>query len=895
MLRLVLGTAGTGKTKYVLENIKQRAKSGKHSVFIVPEQFSSTAEGIVYTELGDELSGYVRVTSFSGYAERILRMYGGVAEQTITDAARVVLVRRALNKLGDTLPQLYKLRRSIAFCALCADTIKELKTAGCKASDLARLSAGSENEEKLSEISLVFGAYEAIIAHTALDPVDRITRAAERIDVEDLQNIAVFVDNFDGFTYPEYRLLDKLLQAQDCTVTLCCDGISDNDNGLGLFSPVKDTAARLRALAGKKDVKIAAITQLSSDYRHKKSPMLEKAAKILEGIYDENEKNADTDGIYLESATGKYDECKLVAAHIKRKVNDGVPYGKMAIICRIHDDYKAALCYELRLACIPYFMDESYTLERCATASLLRAGLALAVGGITAEGILRFLKTGLSKYNDLQLSMLENYVYTWRLNGKDFKSPFTLSPSGFGSDKDGDAEIRVQLEAMRADIMAKIDVYMQEIKTESAAEIARAVYNLIISFGADAKLLSTAAELKADGEVVVAERLVASWNEVMNLLSQMEQLLGDGNVTVSEYDELFLLLLRSSEIGAVPQTQNAVIVTSADRMRLEEPKVCFLLGVSEGTFPKEVGYSGLLTHADRELLVKGGIEMPGNFETRSLLEQMFFYKAATAAQSEVYFSYIPPVYGGAPMSAPLQILHSALHLAPHSLTLAQRASSAFAAVDILSGQYHDESVNTATLREAILRDKYEADSIYAMDRAANQREYCLDKKGLIHDLLGDKLRISPTRVEQYYTCSFAYFLQYILGIRARKRAEMSPLESGTLIHYILEKALSEAGGDFVEMSDEQLCKIASNIADEYINKNMPDATSRFRELVKKIKASVTRLLIYLRQEQEQSSFHPVAFEQSIGEDGLKPITLTTALGEKIDVVGKIDRIDVMYR
>ncbi|MEG0339790.1 MAG: ATP-binding protein, partial [Oscillospiraceae bacterium] len=290
-------------------------------------------------------------------------------------------------------------------------------------------------------------------------------------------------------------------------------------------------------------------------------------------------------------------------AHIKCKVNDGVPYGKMAIICRIHDDYKAALCYELRLACIPNFMDESYTLERCATASLLRAGLALAVGGITAEGILRFLKTGLSKYNDLQLSMLENYVYTWRLNGKDFKSPFTLSPSGFGSDKDGDAEIRVQLEAMRADIMAKIDVYMQEIKTESAAEIARAVYNLIISFGADAKLLSTAAELKADGEVVVAERLVASWNEVMNLLSQMEQLLGDGNVTVSEYDELFLLLLRSSEIGAVPQTQNAVIVTSADRMRLEEPKVCFLLGVSEGTFPKEVGYSGLLTHADRELLV----------------------------------------------------------------------------------------------------------------------------------------------------------------------------------------------------------------------------------------------------------------------------------------------------
>ncbi|MFQ9679419.1 MAG: hypothetical protein ACLRZH_04320 [Ruthenibacterium lactatiformans] len=34
-------------------------------------------------------------------------------------------------------------------------------------------------------------------------------------------------------------MLEKLVEAEECTVTLCCDGLSDNEAGLGLFSPVK--------------------------------------------------------------------------------------------------------------------------------------------------------------------------------------------------------------------------------------------------------------------------------------------------------------------------------------------------------------------------------------------------------------------------------------------------------------------------------------------------------------------------------------------------------------------------------------------------------------------------------------------------------------------------------
>lgn len=91
-------------------------------------------------------------------------------------------------------------------------------------------------------------------------------------------------------------------------------------------------------------------------------------------------------------------------------------------------------------------------------------------------------------------------------------------------------------------------------------------------------------------------------------------------------------------MGRVPQTQEAAIFTQADRMRLSGPRVCFVLGLAEGEFPRAAGASGLLTHTDRELLVRRGVEMPGSYENRTLLEQMYFYRALAAPRGRLYLS-----------------------------------------------------------------------------------------------------------------------------------------------------------------------------------------------------------------------------------------------------------------
>ena len=123
MLKLVLGGSGSGKTSWLYAQLARRAAQKESSILLVPEQFTSSTEGRIYRELGDEGSGFVESFSFTSLAERILSEEGGAAIQTLTDAGRVTLVRRALEELQDNVKFYHRHRHSAAFCQLAAETI----------------------------------------------------------------------------------------------------------------------------------------------------------------------------------------------------------------------------------------------------------------------------------------------------------------------------------------------------------------------------------------------------------------------------------------------------------------------------------------------------------------------------------------------------------------------------------------------------------------------------------------------------------------------------------------------------------------------------------------------------------------------------------------------------
>ena len=664
MLTLLLGPSGSGKSTRLRAELKSRAEAGLRSILIVPEQFTSSTEAALYRTLGDTLSGYVESYSFTSLAETLLRRYGGAAVQTLTEAGRAVLVRRALNSLLDQVVYYSRQRHSAAFCEKVAQTIDELKSAGIRPGKLAEYArAPGADRDKLSELALIYETYEGLLAGTAMDPGDRQELAARRLQEADggrdfFAGRTVYIDEFDTFNAPKRALLAAILPAADLSVSLCCDHLQETDGGVGLFSGARQVAATLQRMARQAGVPVHTMT-LTGDYRHENAPALAELSLLLAdpGYTPDGPvpvKAGEQPAICCCQADSRQAEAKAAAAAVKALARTGAPYGRMAVICRDSGLYLPAVRYEFRLQNIPLFCDEATTPENTAPARAVQAALELLRGGLGGTALLRLLKTGLVHIPEEQACALENYAYTWPLHADDWRAPFTRNPSGYVDTwSEQDRTDLANAEAARLFLVERAQTFLDKARGAWVGELTRRIYLFLQSLGAESSLQQLAEELRAKGMLPAADEALREWNVVTGLLNDLVRLLGEKEMlTPAEYADLFSLLLRTTDMGHIPQSLDSVIFTTAGRMRLPETDACFVLGLAEGEFPQTPGDQGLLTHADRDSMIAQGAELPDCFENRAIREQVCFYKALTAPARWLWMSW-PGGAAGLPVTAAL--------------------------------------------------------------------------------------------------------------------------------------------------------------------------------------------------------------------------------------------------
>ena len=911
MLKLVLGGSGSGKTSWLYARLAERAARGAYSILLVPEQFTSSTEGRIYRELGDEGSGYVESFSFTSLAERILSEEGGEAVQTLTDAGRVTLVRRALEELQDNVHYYYRHRHSAAFCQLAAETIDELKSAGVTGEAFARLaqSCGPESG-RLGELALIYEGYETLLTQTGMDPADRIQLAADRLEAAlaegripaFLEGRAVFIDEFDTFNAPKQRLMGAMLAAlPQVTVALCDDGSPAEPGDLSLFSGAKTVGAQLRRLARKNGAEVAAPLLLKQDLRHQDAPSLAALGQLLAAGQCTPPPGPARE-IRLYPAPSREEEARAAAGAIRRLMRQGVRCGKIAVVCRELDKYRAAVRYEFRMAGIPLWCDEATTPAFSAPAAAVTALLELVRGADYTEQLSALVKTGLTGLSEAAACALENYAYTWSPRAPEWREEFKKSPRGFGGEKltEEEAETLKLADEARAFLIEPIETLRSRCREANAEQISRALWFCLEALGAEEAQNQQVEALRLARGIPAAEEAAREWNVVMDLLNQMAQLLGSETVAPAEYAELFGLLLRSSDLGHIPQTLDAVMLASAGKMRLDAPDYVFVLGVAEGEFPAAPGQTGLLTHADRDALMQQEIELPDCFENRVVREQVCFYKAMTAPAKGLWISW--PKGAGLTLSAAAQPIADLLDPPGPDLTLSDMAATPGSALDCLGGGWPLTGVERASLTRA-LEDSGSA-GLDLLTRMARNPPHQIQDLTALGGLLGPRLAISPSQMEAYSNCPYGYFLRYVLGLKPRKKARLSADQSGNLMHWVLQMALDPNPGPdnpckgvlpapFAQLTDSQLAALAAGLVDEYARRYLPEDTARLRYLLSRLKKSIAALLCYLRDEQAQSSFAPAACELKIGAgpDAVRPQVYHLSNGHTVRLIGTVDRAD----
>ena len=260
-LRIIYGTAGTGKSTYLFQEIQEKLKQkGQENIKVItPEQFSFTLEKklLEFAPSSSVLSA--EVITFNRMAYRILEEVGGKTKKHLTKSGRVMLLDEILLSQKNDFTFLGKTDENID---MIATQITELKKHHVSTEALREIAQNTPDvylQKKLQDIYKIYETYTTRIQNQYIDENDNLTILAEKLEQSSqFQNCDIYLDEFVGFTLQEYHILRELLKiSKTITVTVCADNLDENTNpDHDSFYANKQTAARLMKIAREENVKV---------------------------------------------------------------------------------------------------------------------------------------------------------------------------------------------------------------------------------------------------------------------------------------------------------------------------------------------------------------------------------------------------------------------------------------------------------------------------------------------------------------------------------------------------------------------------------------------------------------------------------------------------------------
>lgn len=908
MVHFIMGRAGTGKSTQVRARIAKAAQEGKRVYLFVPEQFTFETERSYYDALGAKIFRQVQVLSFTRLAHNLFKEFGGVSGDYADDCVKLILMDLALHEVKDKLQVYGRAMKHTPFAQNMVDLIGELKNADCTTLDFERRIGDLPDgrlKQKSQDISLIYDTYEALLSERYKDALDDLSKAAEWIRQKQyFAGTVVFIDEFKGFTEKEYALIRLMMkQAQDTTITLCTDHVGGENS---LFYCVNQTYADLTQLARKEQVRIAAPEVLRDNHRFRTPALAHLEQNVFESVILPFE--GTNDSVTAVLAANEYDEVDYVLAAIRGLAESGqYRYRDMVVITRDLASYRSCLETAFEKYEVPFYLDTRKSAAQNPLMRMVEWALSCAVQGVSTDAVLSLLKCGLTPFSVTEISRLENYAYLWDLKPEDWKRPFTFSIFGVNPPRGEEQQCEQEetlaaLNRIRQTVVDALERFAGRMQGSDVRTMSRALLAFLQELGVreavNQKLAGLNEAISAD--LVLADEYRRVWEMIGQIAQVLTSAIGDHAMSAKRYAELFSLVVSKLDLGTIPQTLDSVTVGSAERIRTDCPKVVFILGVNDKVFPYIPDNTGIYTDTERrELIEVLGLGLSKPLKERIKEEKFIAYKALTTPSERLYLSARKADIKGTSMAPSYLYAQLKRMFGSESITDTDDLDRLFfcktkqSAFSVLAYQFRQDDVLTASLKECFSTDPAYAPRMAGIARQLNRGAFRLHNRETARELFGQRVTMSPTRVEAYYKCKFRYFCEHGLGLKKREKIELSAVSRGTIVHDILYHVCTQIT-DFHQFDEKQIRTLIKQAVDEYAKRmgGYEHQSKRFRYLYERLQKSVFVLIQRLFEELQNSAFQPTDFECQIGGSGeVKPYTFTSADGITIRIQGIIDRVD----
>ena len=959
--RFLLGAAGSGKTTRCLAEIRdllKRNAEGPPLVFLAPKQATFQLERQLLAD--DSLGGFARlhILSFERLARLVFETLKTVPPPLLSEDGRVMVLRALLSGPEAELKVFHRSARRPGFARQLSLLLCELQRHQVTSVKLRALAQNrkvrSELREKLEDLSVLQGNYSAWLAERKVQDanalLDSAAAALREAENPKLRIDSLYLDGFAEMTPQELELLTAVLPScESATLAFCLDeenATENEESWLSMWNTVRQTfqncRRRVEALPEAK-IEIQTLPSDSNGSRFAKNPALRFLEQHWQMRGGSGKPSGGASSISIHSCANPEAEAVLAARELLKFVRAGNRFRDCAILVRGLESYHRPLGRVFRRYQIPFFLDQRESVAHHPMAELTRGALRMAVSDWENDDLFSALKAGFCPVEETEIDRLENAALEFGWRGKKWREP--LPDESF--------------ERLRKKILPPFENFYGQLVRRQFEPDGSQLAGIFRRLWDELEVGKTLERWSTSGEAPLAignrqSAIHASVLEQMNaLLDNLELGFSNEGLPLRDWLPIIESGLANLTVGVIPPVLDEVLIGAIDRARNPDLKLAIVLGVNETVFPAAPAAPAILTETDRaELQIALGPDLRGQISR----ERFYGYIACTRASEKLaltfsrsggddsilnpspFVTHLRKIFPGLEIEEfqnkpGLAEIESVNEFAAAGRDLLRQSSERVLNPALLHGAERTKGMDGAEGRGGIEMEGFfgitssprpapptgiegEGDTagaselldLPALKRLVENLKQLREPDGeenlsppIAGKLYGPVLRTSVSRLEEFASCPFRFFVRSGLRAEERRIFELDARERGSFQHDILKTFHDQTAAEGKRWRDltppeacDRVARISEKVIEEYrLGLFNETAQSRFaaRALAESLQDFVAVTVTWLR---EQNEFEPVAAELSFGSKESPETAWEIDLGNdrKLALNGRIDRVDL---
>ncbi len=895
-LRIILGPKSDKKSEYLYKSIEQDVKEYDDVLLFVPSQKRVVEENEYMETLGIDGIINLKITTISEYVKKIIKLINLHSdEKYLSSIDKSIMMCKILSDNKEMIRKYERVRDKEGFVREIINYIDIFRGFNLKNIEdidkIASLAIQDKNiKQKLKEIMSIYSLYlESIEKNNFLDDTSYIN-----MYLNSNNNCSkVYFDGYNNFKKIELEVIEKYLKnGSDVVISITTDAcnISDieNYNTADIFEIPNETYKMLVNMCAKNGFDIE---EEFINYDEQKPLDLKE---LSYGVFlDDKKEVIESKNINLSLVSNEKKEVEEVANKILDSIKIGEKFSDNAIYITDVESYSNIIkqvFYEYK---IPFHIDENYNVSNNILFKYVSNILNLAVKKDDAKQMIKTLKLGLANIDQNELRKLENYIIEFNVYSLYKALNYT---SSYGYDIS-------DLNNLRIKILESFDLDIDVNQKETVKYFVEKLYKNLEKNEILENFLCKLREEKNIKKQEVMAQIIPKLNEIFD---SIYKIYGDEKIEFKKFLNIFEISVGQQCIKTIPEEQNQVMVLDINKSKTGKKRNIYILGANEGELPKNPSEDIIFSDIELEELEDVGLKLKEKSDTKYNMGMFNVYEAFNTASNHMYIYIKSSNMSGKSLikSRIIDKIQESINVKIDEKVIQEtKKKENLTKANMLENLSLDSKdiskEEILGIWEYLKNDPFFLNVIEWKKVADKLSSYTTD---LIYSTSG-KVRFSITRLETFKKCPFSYYLKYILNIKKREEFEVTSLDLGSFMHGVIEefsKYLFENNISWRNLNDaSEFEKIEFKI-DDIINKKLGQILSKQKESIR-YKVLKEKLIITLKQvikiiskSFSQSEFLPLGYEMEFSDSGVfAPIVLRLSDGRKIELIGKIDRVDTM--